>query len=239
MIYNGTSGDSLIEDITFRTGVNTTQFKIADRNRFINEAYSRVANIIINADGRMSWDDANHPDQPITKCDLKNGQTYYDIFSATPSAIQDWLYIDRIDIVDSSGNGIQLQPIDQRDLDGVALSEFADEPSIPVWFDFNGTGLTLYPATNYDATLGMTIVFQRSPSYFSVSDTIKRPGFATIFHSYLSKYAANAWNLVKKKNGMLSAELQRDELEIGRFYSKRPSHYETPVLSNKRRKLMK
>ncbi|MEI6529682.1 MAG: hypothetical protein WCN88_04820 [Candidatus Falkowbacteria bacterium] len=239
MVFSGTNSDSLIEDITFRTAADLNMFPIGDRTRYINEAYSRVCDIIINSDGRMSWDDANYPDTPITYTDLVKDQKKYTIFSDTPTALQDWLYIERIDIEDADGNGIQLVPIDEKDLDGMALKEFNKESSLPTWFDFNGTEVTLYPASDYDRTKGLKMYFKRTPSYFTVSDTTKRPGFATIFHQYLSIYAANQFNFTKKKDNSLQSEIIRLETEIGKFYSKRPSKYETPVLSNKRGKMLR
>lgn len=199
MIYNGTSGDSLIEDITFRTGADTTQYLIADRNRYINEAYSRVASIIIRSDGRMQWDDPNHTDSPIAACDLVAEQKAYNIFSAAPTALQDWLTVERIDIEDSSGNGLYLKMFDEQDVRGIALKEYQKVSSIPTHFDIVGTQAMLYPPPNYSRTSGMRVIFKRSPSYFAVTDTTKRPGFATIFHQYLSIYAAHQWNFTKKK----------------------------------------
>lgn len=239
MIYSGSSGDSLIEDITFRTGVDTTQFLLVDRNRYINEAYSRVASIIIQSDGRMQWDDPNHTDAPVAQTNIVSGQQKYNIFSSAPSALQDWLYIERIEIVDSSSNGYQLEPLDEKDLGGIALSEYKKTAAIPEEFDFNGTEISLYPPANYNATLGMTMYFKRSPSYFSVADTTKRPGFATIFHPYLSIYTAHQWNSLKKKDFSLQNELARLEAEIGKFYSRRPRSLETPLLSNRAKKFLK
>lgn len=231
MIFNGTSGDSLIEDITFRTGVNTTQFPIADRTRYINEAYSRIAFIIMSADGRMSWDDPNHGNQPIAKTNLIANQRAYNIFEATPTALQDWLSVKRVDILDTGGIGVQLIPIDENDFKGVAESEFEKNATIPAYFDFNASLINLYPTPSYNSTNGMTVWFDRSPSYFSTTDTTRRPGFDTRFHCYLSMYAANQWNGIKKKDWSLQTILDRMEKEIGNVYSVQRDKVEVPKLT--------
>lgn len=176
----------------------------------------------------MSWDDTNHTDQPISVTNIVANQPYYEIFSATPSALQDWLMIDRIEIKDASGEWKLLRPIDKHDTDQ-ALGEFQDVPATPDVFDFNGSELYLYPAANYNSTGGMKIYFNRAPSYFASTDTTKRPGFATIFHSYLPIYASNQWNIIKKNDFSLQPLLDKMEMEIGKFYSKR-NKVETPRL---------
>ena len=231
MIYNGSAGDSLIEDISFRTNTDLNQFPLKDRNRYINEAYSRIAYVILKADGRMAWDDPNHTDQPIATTDLVKGQRDYNIFSSTPSALQDWLAVKRIDIFDAGGTGVQLQPMDENDYKGVAESEVDKSPSLPYMFDFNGSIVKLYPAPDYDYTNGMTFWFDRAPSYFSITDTTKRPGFDTRFHQYLSIYAANQWNGMKKKDWSLQTMLNQMELEIGNVYSVQRNKTEVNKLS--------
>jgi len=239
MIYNGSNGDSLIEDISFRTGADLTQFLIADRNRYINEAYSRVASIILKADGRMQWDDPNHTDAPTSSCGLIQDQKGYSIFSSAPTALQDWLTIERVEIEDSSGNGLYLKMLDEQDLRGISINEYQKVSAVPTYFDISGTQIKLYPPPNYSRTNALKFIFKRAPSYFAVTDTTKRPGFATIFHQYLSIYTSHQWNFTKKKDGSLQPILTQMENDIGLFYAKRPGHVEAPRLSGRRPILMR
>jgi hypothetical protein len=232
MFNDSVNKTGLVNDVLFRTNVTTTEFPLLDITRYINEGYDRVANVILNSDGRMEWDDSNHTDQPIASTDLINGQADYGVFTAAPAALQDWLMIERVEIFDSSGNGYLLNPIDQSTIN-CALSEYKDEPGIPEDYDFDGTQITLYPAPNYDYTGGLTIYFKRAPSYFISTDTTKRPGFATTFHSYLSIFAANQWNGIRKNDWSLQSLLTNMELEIGRHYSRR-NKYERNVLRRKK-----
>lgn len=230
MVFSDTSNlNGVIEDITFRTNASTTDFPLKTRTMYVNEAYGRVANIIIRADGRMQWDDTNHTDQPIYDCDLVSGQTDYNVFSEAPSALQDWLTIERVEGLDEAGNGVLLRPIDKRDIPE-SMAEYRKTAGQIDEYDFNGTNLLLYPAPNYSKTNGLTIYFHRAPSYFVSTDTTKRPGFASIFHPYLSIYASYVWNSVKKNDWSLKPILDQMEKEIGEFYSRRPK-YEVPRIS--------
>ena len=47
-----TNNLGIIQDITFKTGVSTNQYTIADRTRNINNWYMRVTGWILEADGR-------------------------------------------------------------------------------------------------------------------------------------------------------------------------------------------
>lgn len=226
------------EDINFRTGTDTGTFKLIDRNRYINEGYSRVASIIIKSDGRMQWDDSNHTNAPVAVTDLVASQKKYNILAAAPDALKDWLCIERLEIDDASGNGLALDMIDHKDFDGIAESEYKKDASIPDCFDFHGTEVLLYPPPNYNATSGLRVYFKRAPSYFAVSDTSKRPGFASIFHPYLSIYASHQWNLSKKKDGTLQALLDRMEQEIATFYSRRASKVEQPRIGSRHPKMI-
>lgn len=231
MVFSDSSTNlGLVQDVLFRTNTDVNQFPLKDITRYINEAYSRVASIIIKSDGRMQWDDTNHTDQPIATFDLVSGQDSYEIFVAAPTALQDWLMIDKVQVKDSaSGNWIQLTQIDKRTVNE-PLDELFETDGIPQYYDFNGSELYLYPATNYASSAGARIYFNRAPSYFASTDTTKVPGFATIFHPYLSQYAALQWNSIKKNDLSLQPLIDRLEKDIAQFYMKR-NKSEVPTLA--------
>jgi len=232
MVYSDTSTNlGLIQDITFLTGVGTTQYTLADRTRNINNWYLKTTSWIITADGRWQWDDANQTDRPCATTDLVNGQQDYKVIIGSPSTTQDWLEIDRVEILDSNGDAKVLTPIDQNDI-GQALTEFLDTDGTPRYFDFRGGSIFLYSAPNYNSTGGLTIYFKRSPLLFASTDTTKRPGFATPFHKILSLGASYDWAMAKNSG---NRDVIRQELEILKnelidFYSKR-AKYERPRLS--------
>lgn len=226
---DSTTNLGLVQDVLFRTNTDVNQFPLKDITRYINEAYSRVANIIIQADGRMQWDDKNHTDQPIATFDLVANQLSYEIFVAAPTALQDWLMLDRFEIKDSAGSWILLNQIDKRNK-LQALAEYQKTSGTPNEFDLSGSEIYLYPPTSYSSTGGGKIYFNRAPSYFASTDTTKVPGFATIFHPYLSIYASHQWNGIKKSDYSLQPIVEKMEKEIAKYYSKR-NKSEVPKLA--------
>ena len=231
MQFNDTTNENgLIQDITSITGATTTDYTLKERTRDINNAYSRIAYLIIQADGRMQWDDTNHTDQPISTDDLVDSQEDYNVFEAAPSALEDWLTIERVEILDTNDSGVLLRPIDKRNI-GVAWTEYQKTDGQPNEYDFNGTSILLKPSPNYDKTDGLKIYFQRSPSYFDSTDTTKRPGFASIFHSYLSLSAAYRWARDKglPNRDVIKRDIEEMESAIQKQYSNR-DRYEIPVL---------
>lgn len=222
----------LVSDITFITSANlASDYPINDRVRNINIAYGKVASIIMKADGRWQWDDPNHSNAPTAECHLVNGQGSYAVIAPAPTALQDWLIVERVEILDINDNGILLRPLDKNDV-GVAWDEYQDVNATPRVYEFRGASIFLKPKPNYYKTKGMIITFKRNPSYFAVGDTTKVPGFARIFHRYLSLSASYDWLL--KTNEARANQVKNDmvvmEQEIAQFYSKRDK-YERPVLS--------
>jgi len=227
---DSTNENGLIQDITSITGASTTQYTLKERTRDINNAYSRMAYLIIQSDGRMQWDDTNHTDQPISQDDLVDGQEDYNVFEAAPSALEDWLTIQQVEITSSDDLGVKLRPMDKRNT-SAAWTEFNKTDGQPIYYDFNGTSILLKPNPNYDKTDGLTIYFQRSPSYFASTDTTKRPGFASIFHPYLSLSASYRWARDKglANRDVIKRDIDEMEVAIQKQYSNR-SRYQVPVI---------
>ena len=200
----------------------------------VNNAYSRVANIILRADGRMQWDDPNHTDAPVAQADLVDTQKKYEVFEALPTALQDWLQVEAVEILDNDDNGVKLKPMDLQDIEG-AESEFRDNNGTPEFFDFDGAEVKLYPSPDYNKTKGLTIFFKRSPSYFVSTDTTKVPGFATLYHELLPLWASY-WFGVSKGLGYVNqvrGEITVLEKELKNFYTRRPKYEQIALTPTK------
>lgn len=194
----------------------------------VNNAYSRVANLILRVDGRMQWDDPNHTNAPVADADLVDTQKKYEIFEALPTALQDWLQVEKVDILDENDNGVSLKPIDISDITD-AENEFRDDDGTPEFFDFDGAELKLYPSPDYNKTDGLAIFFKRSPSYFASTDTTKVPGFATLYHELLPLWASYWWG-VKLGLGYIGGvrnEITTLEAELKNHYTRRPKFQKT------------
>ena len=234
MVFSDTStNQGLVQDITFLTGANlASDYKINERTRNINIAYGKVASIILKADGRWQWDDPNHTNAPTAACNLVDGQESYAVLVPAPTALQDWLVVERVEIIDANDEGVLLTPFDKNDV-GVAWSEYDDVDDTPRKYEFRGASIHLKPNPNYDKTKGCIITFKRNPSYFAIDATTKVPGFARPYHRYLSLSASYDWFLKIGKESRaktIKNDMYVLESEIMQFYGKRDK-YERPVIS--------
>lgn len=212
----------LIQRNTNTQNTTTSSYPIADKTTDVNNALNKFMLIAIASEGKWQVDDTNQTDYPIVTGSLvANQQDYSFTTDATGNQILD---IYRVEIKDSTGTkNMQLRPIDQSELTGVALTEFMKTAGTPVYYDKTANGLFLYPAPNYSSSNGLKIYCNRTSTYFTVSDTTKKAGIPWIFHEYLairpSYYYCLQKGLPQAKN--LFTEMMNFEDMIGDYYSKR------------------
>ena len=212
-------------------GISGVAAKLQSFTRWINERYLEITGFIISCDGRWQWDDSNQTNSPVATTALVSGQRDYEVLSATPSSGQDWLEVEKVEIKDSNGDLYYLNPIDEKQTNA-SLEETYETSGTPVYYDFIGASIKLYPASDYASADGLKVHFKRAPLLFATSATTKIPGFASIFHKYLSLGASFDYcisNDMGRANNLkvLMAEIKAD---IKKFYSKR-SKFEKPTLS--------
>lgn len=183
--YQGIVQD--IDYLLFGNSVATSPYAIADKTRNINRHFDDTVSLIMQSDARWKWDDDNNTDQPIGTINLVNNQQDYEI------AGQTYLKIQRIEIKDVNGKYYLIYPIDEKEVQNQALTEFQSTAGRPIYYDKIGEYVFLYPkpsTANVTASAGMKIYYQRAPSYFVATDTTKSPGFASPYHRILSVGAA-------------------------------------------------
>ena len=194
----------IIEDITFLTGMDTTQYALADRVRNVNRHLMRAVDVILRADADWEFDDTDKTDLPTYTADLVASQQDYELpkslssdaytlqGGATAGAI---LKILRVEVKDANGIWSKLEQLDQREVK-VALGEFQKTPGIPRFYDPRGNSIFLYPAPasgQVTLTAGLKLYIVREPDAFTASDTTKEPGFPELYHRLLSYGASKDW----------------------------------------------
>ena len=96
----------------------------------------------------------------------------------------------------------------------------------PYQYDKTATGLFLDPIPSANVTSGLKVYVSREGSYFTTSDTTKKPGFAGLYHDYLILEPAYQYARANRLN--IQETLKRDVLEmekrITEFYGKRDFH---------------
>lgn len=219
MQFNDVAGDQgLVQDIDFLIGTDDESYPIKQKTRNINNAFDKVASLIMRADGKWEFDDNNFDTLPVGTTDLVNGQADYEISAA------DFLDILRVEIIQQNGLYLWCNPISYEDRRGVAMTEWERTPGQPMFYDKVGNSVVLYPTPNFNYAAGVKVYFKRNPSYFVYTDTTKEPGFAKQYHKLLSYYAAVDYciaNSMDKKLKVLYAEIQKMEGTIQDYFANR------------------
>lgn len=193
----------LLEDLTSTQSASTSSYPKLSKTRDINNALAKYAQLAISSQGRWQFDDTNHVDYPIISTGLLSGQQDYS-FTVDELGNQ-ILDIERVEVYDQAGIAHQLSPIDSKDLEGIAMTEYMKNGGIPTHYDKTANGLFLYPASNYNMRLveegrsGLKIYISRTPSYFvgDGTDDTNKPGIPDVFHEYLAMRPAYYYCLQK------------------------------------------
>lgn len=187
-------------------------------NDWLNRIFTRGKNL----DVKFQLDDTNHTALPEGTENLVANQSDYSFL--TDQQGNRITNLTRIDILDASGLYRQLKPIDQAELNGVALEEWNKTAGLPLYYDkIADNVIRLYPKPAVNVSAGIKYFFQRSPSYFTASDTTKAPGVADDLHRgfvIASAYDA-ALTLGLPNLQALSVEIQKEEQKIDDYFASR------------------
>jgi hypothetical protein len=179
----------ILERVRNKCRVDANQWPTARVVGSVNDCMDWLAGVFIGKDKRFQWDDTNHTKMPIGTTNLVANQREYSFL--TDEQGNRILTLTRIDWKDANGNWTQLQEIDQATISPEALDEFEDTSGNPMYYDkTNDNVIKLYPASDTSVTAGLKFYFQRTPSYFTASDTTKEPGFNSIPHSIFVNWAS-------------------------------------------------
>lgn len=168
---------------------NSTSYPLATKVLDINVAMDDAIDIAIKSCGIGQYDDTNHTDYPIITTNLVSGQR--DISYTADGTGNLILDIYKVMVMDTSG---VYQEIPQVDMQSERWTEsFYDGQNItgqPTKYDRTGNGIFFDIIPNYSQTNGIKIFINREGSYFTVSDTTKKPGLDGRLHEYLVISAA-------------------------------------------------
>lgn len=217
--------------------VDSTQWPTSNIVNSCNNYLDKVAGYAIGADRRFQWDDTNHTRLPIGTTNLVASQSDYSFL--TDEQGNSILNLTRIDCLDSNGVYRELRLIDQAQIP-MALDEFNKAAGLPVWYDkIADNVIRLYPKPIASVTAGLKFYFQRTPSYFTASDTTKAPGVPPILHRgfVISSAYDGAITLGLPNLQPLSIEMIKEEKNMVEFFSNRntdDAKYVTPIRRSSR-----
>lgn len=172
----------LIQRNTNTQNTTTSSYPIASKTVDINNALSNYFIIANGAAG--NWkpvDDTNQTDYPIVYADIvsgqqdlsftvdENGNQILDIYKVRALINSEWVTLDQIN---------------QDDITDSDLSTI--HTGFPQRYYLNSNGIFLVEKPNYSLTDGLEIWINRTPTYFTTSDTTKKAGIPWVFHEYLA-----------------------------------------------------
>lgn len=220
---------------------NTTRLKkfTADANLALDD-FIRIA---LNSSGKWQFDDSNQTDFPIISTNLVSGQRDYTFGTDESGNIT--LDVYKVFVADSSGIYKEMLPVDVNSGDyqpitsvsgqlypnGVSgFTDGRNTTGIPNKYDKLGTSVLLDPIPSYNYTNGLKVYVNREGSYFTYTDTTKKPGVPGLFHKYF--YLKPALD-VARRNNLGNRQLIENEIAkmegvpgvngtIGEYFASRP-----------------
>lgn len=160
----------------------TSSYPLLDMTVDINQALGDYCLLAIGAEGRWQFDDTNQTDYPIIYTDITAGvQDYVFLTDAHGNQILD---IYKVNLKTPTGvwtNLTQRDILDQEDRNKEDLTT----TGIPTEFDLIANGVFLTVIPNFTQSGSLEIFINRTPSYFTSTDTTKRAGIPNYHHRYL------------------------------------------------------
>lgn len=200
----------------------------------VNSAGDDATAIIIPAGGEWQYDDSNQTDYPIITTALVSGQRDYSFTTDnTGNLILDiYKVMCRSGV---SGSYIDLDPIDQQSTERDTINDGNNSTGTPTRYDKTANGIFLDLIPNFSSSDGLKVFINRESTYFTVSDTTKKPGIAGLFHDY---YVLKPSYKYARAKGLQNVErLERDvlkmEKDIKDYYSGRNKDVRTIATSKR------
>jgi hypothetical protein len=162
---------------------DSTSYPTSEITESANRALDRAVALIREAEGRWQWDDTNNTDLPIATTALVDGQQDYEL---DPTHYE----MERVEVQDELGGWHRVLPIDQADIYDQSITDFLSTAGTPQYYDKIGRSIMLYPTPSYSQDDSLKVWYKRGPSYFTVSDTTKTPGFNALFHRLIPLHSA-------------------------------------------------
>lgn len=178
--------------------------------------------IAIKSSGTWQFDDSNHTDYPIIRTNLVSGQRDYSF--TTDESGNLILDIYKVIIYDANGFGREIYPIDAQttDFQGSFTSDFYDgqnRTGVPTRYDKTANAIFLDYVPNYSATNALEVYINRESTYFTSSDTTKKPGVPGLFHKYFA--LKPALDYARRNNLSILPRLENEVMKFEGDESKR------------------
>ncbi len=164
---------------------NSVSYPVADKTADENLAFDSFIAIAIPASGKWQLDDSNHTDYPIITTNLVSGQRDYSFTTDEGGSLI--LDVYKVMVANSSGVYYEIPCVDQQsDADTSSFYDGQNTTGTPTRYDKTANGIFLDVIPSYNYTNGLKVFINREASYFTTSDTTKKPGVDGRFHEYFA-----------------------------------------------------
>jgi len=219
MVFSDTVNNlGIVQQVRDFMRVDSTQWATSKIVNSVNNYLDTVAGYAIGADGRFQWDDTNHSKLPEGTTALTiNVSDYSFLTDEQGNAILSLLGVSIL----RNGKYEMLTPVDRSQVD---TATFGTESGDPTQYDKiadNIIRLDKLPLATVSA--GLKFYFQRTPSYFTASDTTKAPGVPPLLHRGFVIAAAydGALTLGLANLQPLSVEFQKESKKMTDYFGNR------------------
>lgn len=234
---NTTNKSGILQVIERKTklndgGITGNTQRLKEFTSEVNLAVDKAFSIIFKANGLWQFDDSNHSDYPIITTSLVANQRDYTFTTDEQGNLI--LDIYKVMVKDEQGIYHEIYPVDQQSdeyMDGFWSGQ--NDTGIPSRYDKTANGIFLDCIPSYNSPGGLKVFINREGSYFTTSDTTKKPGFSGLFHKYLAvvpSYEYACTNQLANKND-LKQEMLEMEMDMKKHYRDR-GRDETPMISS-------
>ena len=189
----------------------------------VNLAYDDFTRLAVEASGTWQYDDSNHSDYPIITTNLVDGQRDYGLGADGSGNLILGIYKVFVK-ASSTANYQEILPVDaQTDPQAWGFTDGQNIEGTPMWYDKTANGIFLDPIPSANVTSGLKVYINREASYFTYTDTTKKPGVPGIFHKYFALRPAEDY---ARRNSLanyaaIRAERMQMEEDIKTYFGKR------------------
>lgn len=221
MVFSSSAdGQGIVEQVRALMRTDSTQWPTARIVASANNYLDQVTGYAIGADRRFQWDDTNHTKLPEGTTSLVANQSDFSFLTDE----QGNTIVTLIGVSILSGTVyVPLTEVDRNDPD-IDVSTFGITTGTPSAYDKIADNIIRLNYKNgTTVATGLKFYFQRTPSYFTASDTTKSPGCSPLLHRGFVIAAAydGALTLGLENLQALSVERQVEEAKMIRYFADR------------------
>lgn len=172
--------------------ITSNPTRLAQFTGDVNLAIDKVLGFMFPLGGAWQLDDSNQTDYPFIETDLVSGQRDYTfITDGSGNVILD---IYKVMVRGTDGVYREIEPQDQQSDSVSSFYDGVNTQGTPTRYDKTGNGIFLDFIPNYnwrnteEGKRGLKVFINREATYFATSDTIKKVGFAHLYHEYFALY---------------------------------------------------